>query len=82
MLRIQKYKWDFIGWVGALFALIAFGLNSFEMIGSQSIVYLGMYSLGCLLMAFYGFSKRAPASWILNVIFLVTGLIAIMRIYI
>ena len=81
MLQLRKYGWEAIGWIGAFFALLAFSLNSFNVIGSQSILYLGMYSLGCLLMACYGYSKKAPASWVLNLIFLLVAVIALLRIF-
>ncbi len=81
MLQIRRNFWEITGWVGAFFALLAFSLNSFDIIGSQSVLYLGMYSAGCLLMALYGFSKKAPASWVLNIIFLVMGIIALTRVY-
>ena len=82
MLLLPKYAWEITGWIGALFALLAFSMNSFEMIESQSFLYLGMYSLGCLLMALYGFSKKAPASWVLNIIFLLVAIIAMLRTFV
>lgn len=81
MLQVRRNIWEITGWAGAFFALVAFSLNSFGVIGSQSILYLGMYSTGCLLMALYGFSKKAPASWVLNLIFLLMGLIALSRVH-
>lgn len=76
---MQKNIWEAIGWIGAVIALSAFSLNSFNLIGSQSPMYLGMYSTGCILMAAYGFVKNAPASWVLNLIFLLVALIALIR---
>ena len=81
MVQFQKYVWEVVGWIGALFALLAFSLNSFNVLGSQSVLYLGMYSVGCLLMAMYGFSKKAPASWVLNLIFLLVAIVALTRAY-
>lgn len=81
MMQVRKYFWDIAGWIGAFFALVAFSLNSLALVSSQSVLYLGMYSLGCLLMALYGFSKKAPASWILNLIFLLMGIIALLKAY-
>ncbi|WP_017730566.1 hypothetical protein [Nafulsella turpanensis] len=81
MVQFRKYVWEVVGWVGAVFALLAFSLNSFNVISSQSLLYLGMYSFGCLLMAFYGVSKKAPASWVLNVIFLLVAVIALVKVY-
>lgn len=80
-MRFKEYLWEVTGWIGALFALLAFSLNSFNVLGSQSVLYLGMYSIGCLLMALYGFSKKAPASWILNLIFLGVAVFALLKIH-
>lgn len=80
MALFRKYVWEVIGWIGALFALLAFSLNSFNVIGSQSVEYLGMYIVGCFLMALYGFSKKAHASWVLNAIFLLMAVIALARV--
>ena len=80
-MEMRKYVWETIGWVGALFALLAFSLNSFNVITGQSLLYLGMYSIGCILMAVYGYSKKAPASWVLNLIFLLVALLALVRIF-
>ncbi|MCX2682079.1 hypothetical protein OOZ15_19170 [Galbibacter sp. EGI 63066] len=82
MVQFRKYIWEIIGWIGSVFALLAFSLNSFDIISSQSMMYLGMYSLGCLLMGIYGFSKKAHASWVLNVIFLLMGVIVLIRVYV
>lgn len=82
MVQLRKYVWEIAGWTGAFFALIAFSLNSLGAVSSQSVLYLGLYSLGCFLMALYGFSKKAPASWVLNIIFLLMGIIALVRAYI
>lgn len=81
MLQIRKHVWEITGWIGAFFVLLPFSLNSFEVVGSQSWLYLGLHSLGCLLIAIYGFSKKALASWILNRICLLLGVIALLRAY-
>jgi hypothetical protein len=82
MELLRKYVWEGIGWIGALFALLAFSLNSFNIIGSQSVQYLGMYIVGCLLMALYAASKKAHASWVLNAIFLLVAVFVLVRVYV
>ncbi|WP_266204582.1 hypothetical protein [Pontibacter kalidii] len=81
MTPTRKYVWEGIGWIGAVFALLAFSLNSLNFISSQSVQYLGMQIFGCLLMALYGASKKAHASWVLNAIFLLVAVIALVRVY-
>ena len=82
MELMRKYVWEGIGWIGALFSLLAFSLNSFNMISSQSVQYLGMNIAGCFLMILYAVSKKAHASWVLNAVFLLMAVIALVRVYI
>lgn len=77
---MRKYVWEGIGWVGALFSLLAFSLNSFNVISSQSVQYLGMNIAGCFLMILYAVSKKAHASWVLNAVFLLMAVIALVRV--
>ncbi|MFD3000448.1 hypothetical protein ACFS7Z_08765 [Pontibacter toksunensis] len=81
MVSQRKYVWEGIGWVGALFSLLAFSLNSFGVISSQSVEYLGMNIAGCFFMILYAVSKKAHASWVLNTIFLLMAVIALVRVY-
>ena len=48
MVQFQKYVWEVIGWIGALFALLAFSLNSFNFLDSQSV-----YIWECIALAVY-----------------------------
>jgi len=82
MVSIRKYLFEGIGWIGALFSLFAFGLNSFNVVSSQSVEYLGMNIVSCFLMILYAVSKKAHASWVLNAIFLLMAVIALARVYI
>lgn len=81
MITMRKYLWEGLGWIGALFSLLAFTLNSLNFISSQSVHYLGMQIFGCLLMAMYAASKKAYASWVVNLIFFVVAIIALVRVY-
>ncbi|MBF9255801.1 hypothetical protein I2I11_21055 [Pontibacter sp. 172403-2] len=81
MMSLRKYLWEGIGWVGALFSLLAFSLNSLGAVSSQSVEYLGMNIVGCFLMILYAASKRAYASWVLNAVFLLMAVIALAKVY-
>ena len=81
MVSLRKYVWEGIGWLGALFSLLAFSLNSFGVISSQSVNYLGLNIAGCFCMILYAVSKKAHASWVLNAIFLLMAVIALIRVY-
>ena len=71
---------EVIGWSGALASLLAFGLNSLNVIGSQSMQYLVLNILGCSLLIVYAFSKKAHASWVLNSIWLLMTIIAVIKV--
>ncbi|PKV63086.1 CBU_0592 family membrane protein [Pontibacter ramchanderi] len=79
MILIRKYMGEAIGWAGAFFSLLAFGLNSMGYTHGQSVEYLGMNILGCLFMIFYASSKKAHASYVLNTIFLLVAVIALVK---
>lgn len=79
MTILRKYMGETIGWVGAFFSLAAFSLNSMGFTHGQSVEYLGMNILGCLFMIFYAVSKKAHASSVLNTIFLLVAVIALVR---
>lgn len=81
MVSLRKYAWEGMGWIGALFSLLAFSMNSLAVISSQSVEYLGMNIVGCFFMILYAVSKRAHASWVLNSIFLLMAVIALVRAY-
>lgn len=81
MMSLRKYVWEGIGWTGALFSLLAFSLNSFGLISSQSVNYLGMNIAGCFFMILYAASKKAHASWVLNTVFLLMAVVALIRVY-
>ncbi|WP_018479313.1 CBU_0592 family membrane protein [Pontibacter roseus] len=81
MLAARKFAKEGIGWVGALFSLTAFSLNSLNMIGSQSLEYLMMNIIGCFFLIMYAFFKKAHASWVLNSIWLLMTAFALLRVY-
>ena len=81
MAILRKYMGEAVGWGGALFSLAAFSLNSMGLTHGQSVEYLGMNIVGCLLLIFYGLTKKAHASYVLNTIFLLVAVIALVRAY-
>lgn len=70
-----------MGWVGAVFSLAAFSLNSLNVIGSQSVEYLAMNIVGCFFLILYAFFKKAYASWVLNSIWLLMTAVALIKVY-
>lgn len=80
MVLQRKNLIELVGWAGAAASLSAFSLNSLNLIGSQSIQYLALNVVGCILLIIYAFSKKAYASWVLNSIWLLITLVALIKV--
>lgn len=76
-----KYKNEAIGWMGAMISLLGFSLNSLNLVSSQSIEYLSLNVLGCFLLIIYAVHKKAHASWVLNLIWILMTLVAFAKAY-
>lgn len=72
---------ELVGWTGAFFSLGAYSMNSLNMLPSQSITYLLMNILGCFFLILYAVSKKAHASWVLNTIWLLMTVVALVKVY-
>ena len=78
----RKLVIEVIGWVGAMFSLSAFGLNSLNVISSQSVLYLVLNIVGCFFLIVYAFFKKAHASWVLNTIWLLITVVALVKVFV
>lgn len=81
MVVRRKIVAEAIGWIGASLSLTAFSLNSFGVVGSQSVGYLCLNILGCLFLILYAVFKKAHASWVLNGIWLLMTIVALLKVY-
>lgn len=77
----RKYLIESIGWIGAVFSLLAYSLNSLNYILSQSKEYLAMNVIGCFFLIIYTFFKKAYANSVLNSIWLVMTIVALIKVY-
>lgn len=82
MVLQQKAIVEAVGWTGAAASLSAFSLNSMNLIGSQSVQYLLLNIVGCFCLIVYAVFKKAHASWVLNSIWLLMTLVALIRVYV
>ncbi|OLY95019.1 hypothetical protein SAMN05444008_105167 [Cnuella takakiae] len=80
MLVQRKYIMEGVGWSGAVASLSAFSLNSMNIVGSQSVVYLTLNIIGCACLITYALYKKAHASWVLNSIWLLMTVVALFRV--
>jgi hypothetical protein len=68
---------NFIGWAGAVVSLVAYSLNTQQLISSRSLVFLSMNTFGCSCLIFYTYRKKAHANVAINSIYLLITLVAI-----
>ena len=76
MGKLADY-FDFMGWCGAIVSLIAYALNTQQIIGSGSFAFLLMNVFGCTCLIFYTFRKKAFANTVINSVYLLLTLSAI-----
>lgn len=79
---MKKYLNEAAGWTGALLTLTAFCLNSQNIISGQSIEYLFLNIAGSFCLVIYAFIKKAPASWVLNSIWMLITAAALIKFYV
>jgi hypothetical protein len=72
---------DIIGWIGSIEVLIAYGLNSYQRIKSDSMVFYLLNFTGGICLVIYTVYKEAFASAFVNVIWVIIALIAIGKVF-
>lgn len=66
----MKILVEIIGWAGSVGILIAYALNSYQKIKSDSVPFLVLNIVGGILLCFYSFYHNAFASSFLNVVWM------------
>jgi hypothetical protein len=69
-----------IGWVGGIVLIIAYALNTYGVIASESVEYQGMNFLGALCFVYYTYQKKAYPNVALNLVWGIIALLALIRI--
>lgn len=70
---------DAIGWTGAATSLTAYCLVTQQVVPSNSLLYLGLNVLACSCLGYYTFRKKAYANTLLNSLWLLASLVALVR---
>ncbi|MBX7172665.1 MAG: hypothetical protein K1X72_16975 [Pyrinomonadaceae bacterium] len=78
MLKDHKYL-NFLGWFGGIVCLIGYGLNTQQILSSNSLIFLTMNIFGCVCLIYYTFQKGAFANTALNSIYLIITLLAVSK---
>lgn len=72
---------EIIGWVGSLGILLAYSLNSYQKLRSDSRTFLLLNLAGGLLLMAYTFYKDAFANTFLNLVWVIVAVIALIKLY-
>lgn len=70
---------EIVGWIGSAGILLAYGLNSYQKIRSDSPVFLVMNLTGGLLLMAYTFYKDALANTFLNLVWVIIAIVAMAK---
>ncbi len=76
-----RYVIEAIGIIGAIEVLIAYGLNSYQKIKSDSLAFYMLNLTGGFFLIIYTWYKEAWASMFVNVIWAVIAIIAIGKLF-
>lgn len=72
---------EILGWIGSAAILLAYGLNSYQKIRSDSPAFLWLNITGGLLLMAYTFYKDALANTFLNLVWVIIAIIALGKLF-
>ena len=75
-----KIIFEIIGWIGSLAILVAYALNSYQKLRSDSLTFLILNLTGGLLLMAYTFYKDALANTFLNLVWVIVAVVALIKI--
>jgi hypothetical protein len=70
---------EIIGWTGSFMVIAAYGLNSYQKIKSDSMIFLLFNFVGGLLLILYTYYKETYASTFLNVVWVIIAIPALLK---
>jgi hypothetical protein len=70
---------DIAGWIGSVFILLAYGLNSYKKIESNSMMFYLLNLFGGILLIIYSTYKGAFANTFINVVWVLIAIPAIIN---
>ncbi|ULQ55007.1 hypothetical protein KJS94_10190 [Flavihumibacter rivuli] len=71
---------EIIGWLGGGSVMIAYMLNAFRLLDAGSPVYLLVNIIGSILLAYYTYCKKAFPNLVLNLVWALVAILALMGI--
>lgn len=79
---MPKSLYELLGWYGALAILLAYGLVSFSLVKSSDLLYQALNLTGALGIVLISLYKRAYQPGVLNIVWSLIALAAIIKILI
>ncbi|HEY3401883.1 MAG TPA: hypothetical protein VGK59_00765 [Ohtaekwangia sp.] len=70
---------DILGWIGSIEVVAAYGLNSYQKIKSDSLVFYSLNITGGILLIVYSVYKSAYANTFINVVWVIIAIPAVIR---
>ena len=70
---------EIIGWYGTIAIIVAFALISFNLLPVNSIIYQILNGTGAIGIVYISFKKKAYQPGVLNIIWAIIAIIAIVR---
>ncbi|MBX2955525.1 MAG: hypothetical protein KF846_05185 [Cyclobacteriaceae bacterium] len=75
----MKLLIDSIGWIGSIMVIAAYGLNSYQKIKSNSLVFLLLNLVGGIFLIIYSVYYTAYANTFINVVWVIIAVPAIIQ---
>ena len=70
---------DILGWTGSISILAAYGLNSYQKIKSDSLLFYTLNIIGGIFLVIYSISKTAYPNTFINVVWVIIAIPAMIR---
>ena len=75
----MKLLIDIIGWIGSIMVIAAYGLNSYQKIKSNSLIFLLLNLFGGIFLIIYSVYYTAYANTFINVVWVIIAIPAIIQ---
>jgi len=72
---------DVVGWVGSVEVIAAYGLNSYQVLNSDSMIFQLLNLTGAIFLIINTIYHRAYPSAFINIVWVIIALIAIARMF-
>ncbi|HEY9044523.1 MAG TPA: hypothetical protein VIN08_01445 [Ohtaekwangia sp.] len=70
---------DILGWIGSIEVIVAYGLNSYQRLRSDSLMFYALNFTGGIFLVVYTIYKEAYANTFINVVWVIIAIPAIIK---